>query len=60
MTIEQTDLNALTEHWDTATRRFFAESKNHAYELGLKRGKHEIIELAKRMKKANAENDQKE
>jgi hypothetical protein len=67
MEIVQDDLNTLTEYWNIATRRLngsvddaFAECQNHAYEIGCKRATQDIIDLAKRYKKALDENDEKE
>ena len=65
--MNESDKNELTEYWMDKTNalngiadNFFRDAQDQAYELGLKRGQREMTVLAKRMKTANAENDQKE
>lgn len=65
--MNKADTNELTEYWLRETRRVndkvdeaFKEAQDHAYALGLKRGKEEVTDLAKRLVAARDAKDQRE
>ena len=60
--MNKADTNELTEYWHRETRyvndkvdEAFKDAQDHAYALGLKRGKEEVTDLAKRLVAARTE-----
>jgi len=65
--MNKADTNELTEYWNRETRyvndkvdEAFKDAQDHAYALGLKRGKEEVTDLAKRLVAARDAEDQRE
>lgn len=65
--MNKADENALTEYWHRETRyvndkvdEAFKDAQDHAYALGLKRGKEEMLDYAKRLVAARDAEDQRE
>ncbi len=65
--MNKADTNELTEYWHRETRyvndkvdEAFKDAQDHAYALGLKRGKEEVTDLAKRLVAARDAEDQRE
>lgn len=65
--MNRSDENALCDYWHRETKyvndkvdEALKEAQNHAYDLGLNRGKEEMTDLAKRLVAARNAEDQKE
>lgn len=65
--MNKADMNELTEYWHRETRyvndkvdEAFKDAQDHAYALGMQRGKEEVTDLAKRLVAARDAEDQRE
>lgn len=65
--MNKADTNELTEYWHRETRYVndkvddaFKDAQDHAYALGLKRGKEEMLDYARRLVAARDAEDQRE
>jgi len=65
--MNKADTNELADYWHRETRYVndkvddaFKNAQDHAYALGLKRGKEEVTDLAKRLVAARDAEDQRE